>query len=232
MKPKTFTHRLVDLPDLPVSQTEEGRFYITPQGHSYHSVTTFLSHFKGDSLKKWEERVGKEEADKIRQQAADRGTMVHALCEAYVRNQPIIWEGETLKHKGAFSQFSWILNGVDDIRAIETALYSDNLQLAGRVDLIGTYKGLPSIIDFKTSRRLKRKEDIVNYFVQTTAYSIMFEELTGERYENLVILMHGDKGNQVFVEHRSAYIPVLNNYIKKFRKDLQAKINTSNALFE
>ena len=63
------------------------------------------------------------------------------------------------------------------VYAQEAALYSEHLGLAGRVDCVGEFDGVPSIIDFKTSKKLKKKDSITNYFIQESAYAIMWEEL-------------------------------------------------------
>jgi CRISPR/Cas system-associated exonuclease Cas4 (RecB family) len=71
----------------------------------------------------------------------------------------------------------------------EAFLYSDLLEIAGACDLVGNWDGVPSIIDFKTSSNVKSRHEIENYWLQTTAYSIMYEELTGIRCDQLVIVM-------------------------------------------
>ena len=82
--------------------------------------------------------------------------------------------------------------------------------MAGRVDCVAEFEGVPSIIDFKTSRRPKTKDKIPNYFAQMSGYAVMFEERTGMPIVNTVIIMDVD-GSQpiVFKEHRDNYIELL-----------------------
>ena len=82
--------------------------------------------------------------------------------------------------------------------------------MAGRCDCIAEFNGVPSIIDFKTSRYPKQKEKISNYFAQASAYAIMFEERTGLAIPNTVILMDVDDHRPiVFKEHRDNYVDLL-----------------------
>lgn len=58
---------------------------------------------------------------------------------------------------------------VNNIHCLEDRLFSHELKLAGTVDCIAEYKGVLSVIDFKTSVRLKKKENIGGYFMQGAA---------------------------------------------------------------
>ena len=103
----------------------------------------------------------------------------------------------------------------------ETMLYSETLGLAGQVDCIAEFDGVPSIIDFKTSLRLKKEEWILNYFEQCTCYSLMYEEMTGIQCKQIVVLISVDDEPepQVFVKQRSEYINELARKIKQFRSE-------------
>ena len=93
--------------------------------------------------------------------------------------------------------------------------------MAGRVDCIGEFDGKLSVIDFKTSKRVKKKEDIDDYFAQCTAYSMMYEELVGQPIDQLVIIMAvEDSEPLVFVEKTEEYINILLDYIKFYRDGL------------
>jgi genome maintenance exonuclease 1 len=102
-----------------------------------------------------------------------------------------------------FKKFLPILDPISNIHCQELALYSDHLRMAGRVDCIAEYNGQRAVIDFKTSGRLKKKEHISSYFMQTAAYAIMYEERTSIPVPNLVILIAvEDEEPQVFIEKR------------------------------
>lgn len=215
-------HRLFDtikLPDITQNDTSNGRFYITPEGKRYPSITTVLGKMSDKShLEEWRNKIGKEEADKITRQAGIRGSRFHDLAEKYLNNDTNYTKGHMPTNIFSFKQIKSILdNNVNNILAQETPLYSDYLRTAGRVDLIAEYEKELSVIDFKTSRREKKKEWIENYFMQAGFYSAAFQERTGISIPKLVIIIYCDDSEpQVFVERRK-------NHILKF-KDLRFKL--------
>lgn len=221
---KTFRHLYNDpiLCELKREEYNGKRYYISPAGKRLPSVTTFLSHFKGDAIQKWRQKVGEEEANKISARASRRGTKFHSLMESYLGNQ----EG-FLTHKDvmpdmqhSFRMMQPLVDRIDNIHYIETMLYSEALGLAGQVDCIAEFDGVPSIIDFKTSLKLKKEEWILNYFEQCTCYSLMYEEMTGISCKQIVVLIAVDgEQPQCFVKQRKDYIPELANKIKTFRQE-------------
>ena len=182
-----FTHLNLDLnlPELEASTTEDGRTYTTPDGNVYPSITTVLSVLSKDGIQEWQNRVGLEEAERIREHAANRGTDLHQILEDYINNKPVTFP--TTKLKIMFNRMKRPLRNVSDVIAQEVPLYSDALKIAGRCDLIAAYKGINSIIDFKGSGKAKKEEWIQSYFQQATGYSLMFEERTGICIEQIVI---------------------------------------------
>ena len=122
--------------------------------------------------------------------------------------------------KHAFNQFLPILDKVDNVHYLETMLYSEILGLAGQVDCIAEYDGVPSIIDFKTSLKPKREDWILNYFEQCTCYSLMYEEMTGVQCKQIVVMIAVDHHEpQVFVRNRRDYIPELARKVRQFRDE-------------
>jgi CRISPR/Cas system-associated exonuclease Cas4 (RecB family) len=187
-----------------------GRKYYTETGAAYPSVTTVLGVLSRDSIKAWRKRVGNEEANKISGQAATRGTKIHLLCEKVLDNEEIDTSKLSLLDLEIWNGFKPLLNRINNIHAQEIALYSDHLRLAGRVDCIAEFDGKLSIIDFKTSKKPKKKEWIENYFAQAAAYSIMYEERTGIPINRSVIMIavEGDDP-QIFIERRDNFVPLL-----------------------
>ena len=206
-----FEHVELDLGyyDLDTDTTRERRLYVTPDGSKFPSVTTVLSIINEESIRRWRLRVGEEEANKVGHRASNRGSAVHSIIEGYLKNEST---NDYLPHiKQSLASLRPVLDkSIGKIFGLETALYSRHLGMAGRCDCIAEFDGVPSIIDFKTSRWPKKKEKITNYFAQASAYAIMFEERTGMAIPNTVILMDvDDYGPVVFKEHRDNYINLL-----------------------
>ena len=208
---RVFEHVDLDLGynDLDTDTTPERRLYVAPDGSKYPSVTTVLSIINEEAIRRWRLRVGEEEANKVGHRASNRGSAVHSIIEGYLKNEST---DNYLPHiKQSLQNLRPILDkSIGKIFGLETALFSGYLGMAGRCDCIAEFDGVPSIIDFKTSRWPKKKEKIANYFAQASAYAIMFEERTGMAIPNTVILMDvDDYGPVVFKEHRDNYIDLL-----------------------
>jgi genome maintenance exonuclease 1 len=200
-----FNHIPLELPKLQrVTNSDGSRVYATPSGKKYPSVTTVTGLLKKDIINEWRKRVGDEEANKISSKAAKRGTRIHTLCEKYLLNEEVSAE---MFDNEMWNSLRPLLDDIDDIYALEQPLYSDHLQVAGTVDCIARYKGKLSVIDFKSSKRIKHRDDIHDYFIQCSAYAVAFEELTGIPVPRLVILMAvDDEKPLVFNEKRNDWI--------------------------
>ena len=187
--------------------TENGkRCYVTPTGEKYPSVTTVLSNYKKDGIVKWRKRVGEKEANKISTKASRRGTKVHKLCEDYLNNDSS-FQGYTPDNVDMFKTIQPTLNEIEVVYAQERTLFSHHLKTAGRVDCVGKFRGKTHIIDFKTSNKPKKWEWIDNYFMQGSAYSVMWEEMTGVPVPYIAIIIAvADDVPQVFVENRDTWI--------------------------
>ena len=215
---KTFTHledtfEIVDLNA--VTQEDGSRFYETPKGIRYPSVTTVVGHAKREFFKEWREKNA-EESKRI----LAKGTKVHQFVEDYLNNKKV----EGTEHYRALEQFDALkplLHNIDNIYMQEAALWSDALMLAGRVDCIGEYKGIPSVIDFKTSKRLKSKDQIEDYFCQTTAYAIMWQERTGIPINQIVVLITTNNGEiQEYTENPLRFVGLLKEKIDLYFDEL------------
>ena len=205
---KTFIHH--DIPKLLRSTSSDGtRVYETPSGSAYPSVTTVTGLHSAKGIAEWRARVGNEEANRISGRASARGTRIHQYCEDYLRGN--IFEADMFDLQ-MFNSIKPLLDQVDNIHCLETPLWSDFLQVAGTVDCIAEFQGKLSVIDFKTSSKPKDRDDIHNYFMQTAAYAVAFEERTGIPIGRLVIIMAVDSDDpRWFIEKRD-------NWIGGFRK--------------
>lgn len=217
--------------------TPTGRFYVTPDGSKYPSVTTFLGSLDEDDdwLERWAQKLGgkdKAEAESLR--CANRGTGVHLALEHLLKNDPQPDLAGDYKHM--YRQIETVLKiHVDEIFALELPLWSKLMQLAGRVDCIAKYKGQLAIIDFKTSTKQKQASWITNYFLQATCYSMMLEEMYGLKAEKLVILISVENSSdcQVFTRDRRDFTFLLSEKIKEFRmKQSQKNPPPSHSLFD
>jgi len=200
-----FNHIRYDFPKLERTTTESGtRVYKTPSGRAYPSVTSVTGLLNKQSIMEWRARVGEEKANKISSAASKRGTRIHSLCEKFLNNEEVKSEMfDTEMWRSIQSE----LKSIDNICALETPLYSDHLEVAGTVDCIAEYNDRLSVIDFKTSSKVKSSEDIKHYFMQCAAYAVAFEELTEVPVPNLVIIMSVDQeGTFIYKEKRDKWI--------------------------
>ncbi len=208
-------------PDLKEKYLSGKRHYESPTGSLLPSVTTVLSLLSDAGIKAWRRRVGEVEADKIMDYSAKTGTEMHSIIEDYLNNRA----DEAEKNPRAlklFEQMKPELKRINNIIAQEVPLYSDKLGVAGRVDCVAEFDGKLSIIDFKSSRKKKQKSWIKKYFLQATAYSIMFEELCGKKVDQIVILISADDETvDVYIEDKCDYIDHLKLVIEDYymRKD-------------
>jgi genome maintenance exonuclease 1 len=206
------------LPDLRSETFPDGkRYYTLPDGTKLPSVTTVLGAMKKDAIMAWRKRVGEAEANRVSKKATGRGTNVHTLCERYLNNEDMgTMMPDALE---MFYSLKPFLNNINNIHYQEQALWSKQLGLAGRVDCIGEYNGELSVIDFKTSKKIKTKVQIEDYFWQTAAYALMYEEMIGLPINNLVVIMAvEDEQPLVFEEKTGDHIDGLVKAIK-FYKD-------------
>jgi genome maintenance exonuclease 1 len=206
--------------DLNAENSPAGRLYKTPSGEKYPSVTTILSSYGKKQLFEWRERVGAEEANRIAAKASRRGTALHTVCEKYLLNELTGMKIASMipsTKELFFKMKSQLDENVTTVYCLEQALYSDRMRIAGRVDCIAEWNGKISVVDFKSSTNQKEKGKIENYFMQCTAYALMYEEIVGTPIEQIVVLIGTENGpGQVFVEKKEDYILELEKYVKKY----------------
>ena len=206
--------------DLEQVNTETGRYYKTPTGALYPSVTTVTGLMGEEGIKQWRARVGEEEANRISVAASTRGTRIHQLCEDYLNNTEIDTSKYNFNDALNFEQLKPELDrNIDNIHLQEVRLYSDYLKMAGTVDCVAEWKGKLSIIDFKTAKKLKNRDYILNYFCQATAYAIMYEEIFNISVPRIVILISvDDEPPQVFEDRRDYYVKPLMEVREKYKQ--------------
>ncbi len=162
------------------------------------SVTTVLSD-TGDktALINWRKRVGDAEANRISQEAAGLGTKVHNALEKYVLNEDYDISGNNHISVMAKNMLDEMidkgLSQVNEIWGVEVALIAKGLY-AGTSDAVGMFNGVESIIDFKTAKKIKKREWIEDYFMQGCAYALAHNEMFGTNIKQVAILMIDREG--------------------------------------
>jgi genome maintenance exonuclease 1 len=177
------------------------RYYATPEGHQFPSVTTVVGLQKKPIIDAWRKRVGEEKANAISGKASRRGTKIHAMCEDTLKNKPLDIIPDA--NYEMFLSLKPELKKINNIQYQEQSLWSKQLGLAGTVDCIAEYDGKLSVIDFKTSKRIKSLEDIQDYFWQTCAYALMYEELIGTPINNLAIIIAVDDQKPIVFQEKT-----------------------------
>lgn len=186
-----------------------GRFYETPNGSLYPSVTTVLASIPNPDLEQWRKSIGEEEANKVSKLASSRGTRMHTFCEDYLKGKsPKLDIFDRQSYKGLSDHLDQI-----EYIAIEEMLYSDQLRVAGTLDCLGKYQGKMCIIDFKSTSTLKHEGEFDSYWLQTAAYSMMVYERMGLVVPDLLILMQNLQAGETYVYRQKSSI-----WLPKFKQ--------------
>ena len=202
----------------------EGRRHYEITGEKLPSVTTILSVTQSDekreSIARWTSRVGEQEAERVKNQAASRGTNMHLHLERYIDgkgHKDLTDEGQVA---GDMAQVI-IDKGLCDLSEIwgsEVTLYYPGLY-AGATDLVGVFDYENSIVDFKQSNRPKRKEWIDDYFMQLGAYAMAHNCVYGTDITQGVILMcTPDKYFQKFQIKGREFIKYQHKFLERLDK--------------
>lgn len=186
---------LYNYPELERVELESGRYYLDSNGNPVPSVTTVLSNTSNASegIDRWRQRVGDLEADRIIKQSTDIGTAVHEALECYLKKEQwdefdISIQDQNTSRLITKKFISDGLNSINEIWGLEVGLILDGLY-AGTADCVGLVNGIPSIIDFKTAKKIKKREWIEDYFLQGCAYANAHNVMFGTDISQIVILM-------------------------------------------
>ena len=207
------------LPKVKGKNQDGFRFY-NINGKNYPSVTTILNIRKSEGLKAWRANIGEDVANFEMRRAGNRGKSTHKLVENYLKGET---PGETsVLPLGLFRLMKPYLDNIDNIHLVEAIMYSKELTLAGQTDCIAEYRGKLSVIDFKTANKEKIEDWVDNYFLQCTAYAVMYEEIFGKPIEQIVVLIAGEDGSmQEWIKNPKDYLPELKKSIQTFYKYYQ-----------
>lgn len=197
------------------------RYYVSPGGKKLASVTTVIGAKKKAIINEWRNRVGHEEVNRISNAASKRGTRLHMLVEKHLMNEKVTLLSEMPDSAAMYASLKDQLKHINNIHYQEQSLWSEKIGMAGTVDCIAEWKGVLSVIDFKTSSKIKKEEDIQDYFAQCTAYSLMYEELIGVPVNQIVILMAVEAEKPlVFVQKTQDHIGNLAEHIDFYHKNV------------
>lgn len=181
-----------DYPALRRVQTKQGRQYVGEDQKPVPSVTTILSD-TGDktALIAWRKRVGEEEANRISKESAGLGTKVHNALEKHILGETVEFGNNMVSVMAKDMSNAMINEGftnIDELWGVEVGLIAEGLY-AGTSDAIGIYEGEDAIIDFKTAKKMKRREWIDDYFMQGCAYALAHNEMFDTDIKKVAILM-------------------------------------------
>lgn len=194
------------------------RHYKTPDG-VFPSVTTVLSNMNKSSLDNWKKLVGQEEADRIKNRSATRGSELHLIVEKYMMNES--WQGTFMPlTKILFKSIQPTLDEVETVYGVELPLYSKDLRTAGTTDQLCSFRGKNTIIDLKTASKTKLEEHLTSYYYQSTAYAMMAESLFQINFDQIVLV--------IAVEHDFAQIVIEDSH--KYRAEVKEFFNTHSKL--
>jgi len=211
---------MINFEELKTKTVDKKRYYVTPEGNEYPSITTVLSPRGKEGLMKWRKRVGEKVANHICNKAATRGTKVHKMCEDFLNGEDMTHHKKDFLPYCLFNELKdKTFDNINEVIGQEVTLYSDKYKVAGRTDLIAEYKGELSIVDFKTSTNERKDSYNENYYIQTSAYAEMFEELTGKPINQIVILVVTENGTvQEFIKDKQEYLPLLEETLEEWYK--------------
>jgi len=169
------------------------RIYLISDEKMYPSITTVLGgtelEEQKNSLQAWRQRIGEKKAAQVSQDAAQRGTNVHLMLERALNGEDPKVEEFPEAHANMFRSLRLEIKKINKVLGQEVVLYSDTLGVAGRCDLVAEYQNTLTIVDYKTSSRIKDKNEIGDYWLQTAFYAMAHNEMFGTNIDKLVILM-------------------------------------------
>ena len=217
----TFEHLPPEkLPQIKQTNVDGKRHYDTPSG-TFISITTLLSSQTPQGILEWRKSVGEDVANYVMRTAASRGSRVHDMIESYLSNKPLgnLTTDYGVLAAGLFNLMVPILDRIDNIRILEQGVYSERLGIAGRTDCIAEFDGKLSTIDFKTASK-QRDEINENYLIQATFYSLAWEELTGQKIDQIAIITGTEDGYaSVKVDTPTKYVKRLETIVEEYKKD-------------
>ncbi len=166
-----------------MAKTKAHQKYRLVDGTIVPSVTTIIQElgWNKNALVAWARReaLAGNDPNKVRDQAADVGSLVHALIEAHFKGTEVdlseYSEQNINKAKTCFSNFlKWKENHIQEVWYSELQLVSETYRYGGTIDFVGLIDGVPSLLDFKSSSGVWPE-----YKIQVAAYQNLYFEYSG-----------------------------------------------------
>ena len=159
------------------------------------SVTSILQATKSEedkaAIKNWVSRVGSAEANRIKNEASNRGTSMHSYIENFLKgriNESFFESNEQYKNMAKEIIDKGIKGKLEEIYGIETTLRYPQ-KYGGTADLVGVYLGKEAIIDFKQANKPKKVDYVQDYFLQLGAYTLAHNVVYKTNITSGVILL-------------------------------------------
>lgn len=145
---------------------------VQPWEDGFWSPTTILDIARKRNIEDWQDRVGWEEAEKVRNEKAERGSRVHQWISDYLNGYHPDAQEDEKPYTDAF--LNWLPeNEHFTLRLSEGFVRSERYGYAGTVDLVCDLGDEPWIIDFKTG------SPQTSHGLQLKAYQQAYYEMTG-----------------------------------------------------
>jgi hypothetical protein len=218
---------------LRVDGEEGGRYYtIAGKKCKLPSVSTLLSKFEYNPyLVKWEQKLGKEEADKVRTAAANRGTRVHAAIEHYFEGKPVHLVPEEMDFFNVVNPVLKYVNPVYQEKMLYWTddQYPDRVGFAGTADILFSIKGEnlvdkqgnhpftgESLVlgDWKTWKSTRSAKDCLGKYMQLAAYSAATNKITSSRVNRGMIIGFTNKNLYLYYVDPKQMMYYWNNFKK------------------
>ncbi len=196
------------------------RVYACPDGTYLPSVTTILSATKDMTfLDQWRKRIGDEEADRQVKEGTTIGTLMHESIEQHIMGTERKTKGNLVHRKARLLADRIITRGlsrVDEVWGVEIPLYFTGAY-AGRTDLVGQFDGIPSIMDHKNSKKMKKDEWVEDYYYQGCAYCLAHNEMYDSNIRQVVLFMASREDNdyKTFILNGDKFDDYTDKWIRK-----------------
>jgi genome maintenance exonuclease 1 len=205
-----------------VTTTDSERIYHTPDG-DFPSVTTILSATDDNRwLAQWQARVGEEEAERIRRQTAERGTLIHSYLERALNGEDIadeISKGPRDVRTMTLGLLEVMRKNVTSTYVQELTVWNRDMGYAGRLDFVGEWNRAPAMIEFKTSKRKKYGKAAEKCLLQATAYALAYNSLFRTNIETIVTLVAiVDGGIQIIEDHAENFFEILSDRVGEYHR--------------